>query len=140
MAAAISWDSRLDQLGVGLQPANVAPGQPYWRLIEARWADEQESGGRHHIFVNVLDEAGNRIIGQPVRVSWRDGFVIGRTEDKPPTEFSYNFQMYAAGNSYDVSIEGLPSDKVTGMGLGDIQRRTWKIHTSYFLTFQRTIR
>ncbi|NOZ30141.1 MAG: cyclic nucleotide-binding domain-containing protein [Chloroflexi bacterium] len=139
-AAAISWDGRLDQLGVGLRPANVAPGQPYWRLIEARWADERESEGRHHIFVNVLDEAGNRIVGQPIRIAWRDGSVIGKTEDKPPTEYSYNFQMYAAGNSYDVSIEGLPSDTVTGMGLGDIARRTWKIHTSFYLTFQRAVR
>ncbi|HEY65649.1 MAG TPA: cyclic nucleotide-binding domain-containing protein [Caldilineae bacterium] len=140
VAAAISWDSRLDLLGVGLRPANVAPGQPYWRLIEARWADERESEGRHHIFVNVLDENGKRIIGQPIRVSWRDGSVIGKTEGKPPTEYSYNFQMYAAGNSYDVSVEGLPSDTVTGMGLGDIERRTWKIHTSFYLTFQRAIR
>ncbi|MCD6290610.1 MAG: cyclic nucleotide-binding domain-containing protein [Anaerolineae bacterium] len=139
-AAAISWDGRLNQLGVGLIHANVAPGQPYWRLIEARWTDEKESEGRHHIYVNVLDEAGHRIIGQPIKVFWRSGSVTGKTEDKSPTEYSYNFQMYAAGNSYNVSVEGLPSDVVTGMGLGDITRRTWKIHTCFYLTFQRAIR
>ncbi len=140
VAAAIAWDGRLNQLGVGLQAANVAPGQPYWRLVEARWANEQESEGRHHIFVNVLDETGQRIIGQPIKVAWRDGAVTGVTEDKPLTEYSYNFQMYAAGNSYDLSVEGLPSDTVTGMGLGDIERRAWKIHTSFYLTFQRAVR
>ncbi len=140
VAASIVWDSRLDQLGVGLRPADVAPGQLYWRLVEARWADEQQSEGRHHIFVNVLDESGKRIIGQPIKVSWREGSVTGVTEDKPATEYSYNFQMYAAGNSYDLSVEGLPSDTVTGMGLGDIERRAWKIHTSFYLTFQRSRR
>ncbi len=139
-AASIAWDSRLDQLGVGVQPAQVAPGQPYWRLVEARWADEQQSEGRHPIYVNVLDESGRRVIGQPVRVSWREGSVTGVTEDKPAPEYSYNFQMYAAGNAYDVSVEGLPSDTVTGMGLGDIERRAWKIHTSFYLTFQRSVR
>ncbi|GAB4562132.1 MAG: hypothetical protein Kow0047_10000 [Anaerolineae bacterium] len=140
VAAAIAWDGRLDALGVGLRPANVAPGQPYYRLVEARWADEKESEGRHHIYVNVLDEAGNRLVGVPIKVAWRDGSVTGATENKPLTEYSYNFQMYAAGNSYDVSVEGLPSDVVTGMGLGDLERRDWKIHVSYFLTFQRTVR
>jgi CRP-like cAMP-binding protein len=139
-AASIVWDSRLDQLGVGIQPAHVAPEQPYWRLIEARWADEQQSKGQHHIYVNVLDESGKRVIGQPIKVSWREGSVTGTTEDKPETEYSYNFPMYAAGNAYDVSVEGLPSDTVTGMGLGDIERRAWKIHTSFYLTFQRSVR
>lgn len=140
VAASIAWDSRLDQLGVRVQPANVAPGQPYWRLVEARWADEQQSGGRHHIYVDVLDESGKRIIGQPIKVSWGEGAITGVTEDKPATEYSYNFQMYAAGNAYNVSVEGLPSDTVIGMGLGDIERRAWKIHTSFYLTFQRSTR
>lgn len=139
-AASIIWDSRLDQLGVKVQPANVPPGQPYWRLVEARWADEQQSEGRHHIYVNVLDESGKRIIGQPIKVSWGEGSITGATEDKPATEYSYNFQMYAAGNAYNVSVEGLPSDTVIGMGLGDIERRAWKIHTSFYLTFQRSTR
>lgn len=141
VAASIAWDSRLDQLGVVLRPAAVAPGQRYWRLIEARWANEEEAGGRHHIFVNVLDEAGNRIVGVPIKVLWRDGAVTGVTEDKAPGDYSYNFQMYAPGNSYDLAIDdGTPSDYVAGMGLGDIERRAWKIHVAYYLTFQRTTR
>lgn len=141
VAASIAWDSRLDQLGVVLRPASVAPGQTYWRLIEARWANEEEAGGRHHIFVNVLDEAGNRVVGVPIKVLWRDGAVTGVTENKAPGDYSYNFQMYAPGNSYDLAIDdGTPSDYVAGMGLGDIERRAWKIHVAYYLTFQRTTR
>jgi uncharacterized repeat protein (TIGR02543 family) len=39
------WDPRLDALGVTLEPAAVTPGEPYWRLVEGRWADEEGVGG-----------------------------------------------------------------------------------------------
>jgi len=132
-----TWDPRLDALGVRLEEAAVAPGQPYWRLVEARWANEQESQGKHHIYVNVLDENGERIIGQPVVVDWIDGQVVFKTEDKPKTECSCNFQMYTVLGAYNFFVQGLPSDKVLGMGLGTPEMPKWTIHTSFFLTFQR---
>lgn len=73
------WDPRLDQLGITVQPAGATSGQAYWRLVKARWQTEKESGGRHHIFINVLDETGNRTVGQPVRIQWADGMHIGAT-------------------------------------------------------------
>ncbi|NLE76374.1 MAG: cyclic nucleotide-binding domain-containing protein, partial [Chloroflexi bacterium] len=91
--APVSWDGRLDACGVRMEQAPVAPGQQYWRLVEARWANEQESQGKHHIYVNVLDEGGQRLIGQPVIVNWVDGQVTVMTEDKPKTEMSCNFGM-----------------------------------------------
>lgn len=139
-APARSWDGRLDQLGVGVQEASVAPGQPYWKLVEARWADEKEAQGKHNIYVNVLDESGQRIIGQPVVIAWRDGKDVKPTEDKPEPEYSFNFNMYATLGSYNVYIEGLPSDVLVGAGLGDLPRPQWKIHTCFYLTFQRSVR
>lgn len=136
--AARAWDSRLDQLGVRLQEANVSAGQQYWRLVDARWADERESGGKHHIYVEALDENGNRIVGQPIRVTWSEGSLSGVTENKAPPDYAYNFQMYAAGYAYNVSVDGAPSDQISGAGLGSIEQRTYGIHTSYYLTFQRT--
>jgi CRP-like cAMP-binding protein len=135
-----SWDGRLDQLGVTMALVNVNPGQQYWRLVDARWADENESGGRHHIFITVIDENGNRVVGQTVVVRWADGQEVHSTEDKPATEPNYNFQMYAAGQAYTAYLDGLPSDSVSGMGLGTIAQRTWKYHTSFYLTFQRATR
>jgi CRP-like cAMP-binding protein len=133
-----AWDPRLDRLGVALQEANVVSGQQYWRLIDARWADEIESGGKHHIYVEVLDESGNRIVGQPVMVTWPEGALAGTTEDKAAPDYAYNFQMYAAGYSYTVNVEDLPSDRLSGAGLGSIEQRNYGIHTSYYLTYQRT--
>lgn len=132
-----AWDSRLDQLGVTIQEASVSSGQQYWRLIDARWADEIQSGGKHHIYVETLDEGGNRVVGQPVMVTWGEGALSGLTEDKAPPDYAYNFQMYAAGYAYSVNVEGMPSDRLSGAGLGSIEQRTYGIHTSYYLTFQR---
>jgi CRP-like cAMP-binding protein len=132
-----AWDGRLDQLGVTVEEASVAPGQPYWRVVEARWADEVESGGKHHIYVEVLDENGSRVVGQPVTVWWGDGNHSGPTEDKAPPDFGWNFQMYAAGYAYSAKVEGLPSDVVKGAGMGSMEDRFKGIHTSYYFVFQK---
>lgn len=137
-AAQRAWDPRLDRLGVTLQEANVASGQQYWRLIDAHWADEAQSGGKHHIYVETLDENGNRVVGQPIMVTWPEGALSGVTENKTPPDYAYNFQMYAAGYAYTVNVDGMPSDRLSGAGLGSIEQRTYGIHTSYYLTFQRT--
>jgi CRP-like cAMP-binding protein len=136
-APARAWDGRLDQLGVVVEEAPVAPGQQYWRLIEARWADEQQSGGKHHIYVEVLDENGNRIVGQPVTVFWSDGSYTAGIEDKAPPDYGYNYMMYAAGNAYHVKVEGLPSDILRGAGMGDVERPKWGIHTSFYIVYKR---
>lgn len=132
-----AWDSRLDQLGTRVEEANVESGQQYWRLVEAIWWDEKEAGGKHHIYVELLDESGNRVVGNPVTVMWSDGVYTGPTEDKAWPDYGFNYQMYAAGNAYDVIVEGLPSDKFMGAGLGDLEKRMYGIHVAYLLTYQR---
>jgi CRP-like cAMP-binding protein len=136
-APARAWDPRLDRLGVKVEDAPAAPGQQYWKLIEARWADERESGGKHHIYVEVLDENGDRIVGHPVTVWWGDGSYTSGIEDKSPPDYGFNYMMYAAGNAYNIKVEGLPSDILYGAGMGDIERPDWGIHTSIYLTFRK---
>jgi len=134
------WDNRLDSLGVHLVPANVAPGQVYWRLVEARWANEEEAQGKHNIFINVLDENGERLVGETVVVEWMDGSATLKTEDKQPPEYSCNFAMYGTLGAYTVYVDGAPSDKIVGLGLGDIERPAMKIHTCFYLTFRRAVK
>jgi hypothetical protein len=55
------WDMRLSDRGVSIQTP-VTPG-PLWRVIMGRWEPEAEAGGRHHIYVDVLDEVGKRLAG-----------------------------------------------------------------------------
>jgi len=132
-----AWDPRLDQLGVTVEEANVPSGQPYWRLVEARWANEAEAGGTHHIYVELLDENGNRIVGHPVTVWWGEGATTGPTEDKAPPDYGFNFQMYAAGYAYNVKVEGMASDILHGAGMGSIEQRNYGIHVSYYLTYRK---
>ncbi len=133
------WDGRLDQLGVSVAEAGAGSGQTYWRLIDARWENEQEAGGKHHVYVEVLDESGQRITDQPVTVFWAGGGDTIRTENKPAPEYASNYPMFKAGNSYNAKVEGLPSDVVQGMGLGTPDMRFYTIHTNFLLTFQRTV-
>ena len=127
-------------VGLHVEDAQVAPGQQYWRLIEARWEDEQQAGGKHHIYVDVLDENGNRIVGQPVTVFWGDGNYTAPLEDKPAPDLGFNYQMYASGYAYNVKIEGLPSDIVRGAGMGDLANRFKGIHVAYYFIYQKAIK
>ena len=131
-----SLDGRLAELGVRVEPAPVAAGQSYWRLVEARWTNEKESGGKHSIYVNVLDADGNRALGQPVIVQWSNGNVVLPTRDLPPPDWSMNFGMYNVLGSYAVSVGGAPSDRIVGLGLGTVEEPAFTIHTCFYLTFQ----
>lgn len=133
-------DPRLPSLNVNIQPVGVRPGQSYWRLIAVRWENESQSGGGHSIFIDVLDEGGAKIIGQPIEIRWAGGGLTVFTEEKPLDEFAANFPMYNTLGSYAVSVAGLPSDTIVGMGLGSIDQPNFKVHTNFFLTFQRVTR
>lgn len=125
------WDSRLDDLNIGITPAAVKEGQSYWKVIAAEFQNDQEGGGRHHIYIEVLDEKGQRIIDQPVEIFWSTGSATVYTEDKPAPEYAANFPMYGVLGGYSLRIPGL-SETVTGMGLPG-----GKQHVVYNIIFQR---
>jgi hypothetical protein len=130
-------DPRLPALNVGIQEANVQPGQSYWHLVRAIWQNKEESGNDHTIYFEILDEHGSRMVGQPIEIRWQDGSLVVVTEDKPRPEYSANFPMFGTLGSYSVSVPGLPSDTVVGLGMGTPERPDFTIHTNFLLTFQR---
>ena len=136
MTLPLEWDSRLDALGVQLVRAQPAAGETCYRLVKAKWLSEAEAGGRHHIYVDVLDEEGKRILGQQVIVAYGDQTVFLVTEDKPYPELSCNMPMYAVLGTYRCQVEGV-SDVVTGLGMGSAELPGYKLHTCFELTFQR---
>ena len=123
-----------------LEPAVVAAGQRYWRLVEARWADEAQSAGRHSIFVNLLDAQGACAVGKPVLFQWADGQVVLAVEDRPATDWGADFGMYNTLGSYAVCVGGAPSDRVVGLGLGTADAPNFTVHTSFYLTFRLVCR
>jgi CRP-like cAMP-binding protein len=130
-------DPRLAAMNVNLVPAGVKPGQTYWRLVRVQWQNKEESGNDHTIYVNVLDENGNRLVGQQVEIRWPEGSLVIFTEDKPPHEYSSNFPMYGTLGSYSASVPGMPSDTLVGMGMGTAEQPHHTIHTNFLITFQR---
>ena len=130
----IDWDEALTRRGIKLIPHTPAPGESYWKLVEAHYWREKE-----HIFVRTLGEDGQPMAGAQVRFWWGEGrgdqATVKTTEVKPEWWMA-DYPMYAAGWSYSVEMLGHPSDRVTGLGLGTPEQPDWKIHVSWKLTFQ----
>lgn len=136
----IKWDSRLTERGAFLEPAVVVAGEGYWRLVEARWFDHNESEGRHHILIDSLDANGQRQSGVPIEIRWRDGSATVESEEKVGEPFAANYAMYALAPAYSAQpVDDAPADRVEGMGLGEIKEPHLAFHTSYGLTWRWTI-
>ncbi|MBN1660693.1 MAG: tetratricopeptide repeat protein [Anaerolineae bacterium] len=133
-------DPRLAGLGVYVAPVGTGEGQLHWRLVEARWANEQESAGKHSLFVEVLDLQGRRAVGQTVLVQWAGGVAPLPVKGDAPPGCGVDFGMYNTLGSYWVSVGGLPSDRITGLGLGTQESPHHTIHTSFYLTFRLAYR
>jgi murein DD-endopeptidase MepM/ murein hydrolase activator NlpD len=134
----VDWDPRLNARGVKVNAAQAEPGQQVWVVTKARWLDEQESGGRHHIYVDLRDEAGNRLVGVPLVVNWPSGSARIVTEAKPGEPYSANYPMSASRNEFSVRVDdGKPSQEVTGIGMGAETPGGFNagIHTSTAIVF-----
>jgi len=137
--APVEWDARLNTLNVKVVPATVTRGQTYWRLTKVRWASPEESGGNVNIFVETLNPAGQRMVGVTVVVE-NGGRTTLVTRDKTAPDWPADFVMHGGLGSYRVSVDGGASDQVTGLGLGTVEQPLITFHTSFYLTFQRTVK
>ena len=131
--------------GVNVEPAQVQPGKPFWMAVKIHHLTPEENGGRHHIFIDILDEEGNRIYGAQARVTWPGGSQVVAV-DKPPGEPGTNFPMWA-GQVCAVEVvwpsDGpLPSDRVIGLHTGhpDEAPGNTLFHHSFLVVFQKVTR
>jgi hypothetical protein len=128
-----------------LIPAQVQPGQGYWRLVQGQWFDEGEPpfGGQHHIFLDALDQSGKRQVGvrmQMASLDLKDILGTVTTEAKTGESYAANFPMYIVAPAYRVEpADGALADAVTGLGLGSIKVPDLPTLTSYGFTWQWTI-
>jgi hypothetical protein len=133
----LEWDYRVNVLEppVRLVKASVAPGDPYWRLVRLEWRKAGE-GGNTLIYITTINENGQPVWGQQVIVE-NGGHTVLYTDPKPGDPHGANFPMSNTLNSYQVFVGGdLPSERVTGMGLGEYLGGL--DHTSFILVFQRS--
>lgn len=129
------FDSRLVALGVRVSNAMVVPGLVYWKLTGATYLDAAESVGQSAIYISLVDEKGAPVDGQRVFQA-TDGTQIVMTTDgsgnaRQTMENSYLPEQGETGN-YSIWVDGLPSDRVTGLG------RPHNQPVSFRLTWQKT--
>ncbi len=139
----LDFDARLkDELNIIVEFASVANGAKYWKLVRAKYLPEgNEPGtaqGRVNMYYTVLDESGNSIPGQRVWQQWPDDRAAKSTGPDGVIDFnmsgdsSFDPKRGQRG-PYSAYVDGLPSDKVVGLGL-PLRR-----HVVYELTWRRAI-
>lgn len=135
---------------VRVQPAEVTAGTVYWRMIGVHHLAPDENRGRHHVFVEVLDEAGQRVRDPNLKMewTWEDSSESPITSplDKPHNEPAGNIPIHL---NMKVALwltgDGRASDRVTNLhaqhadepaASGDL----WNSygHHSFYVVFQRT--
>lgn len=101
-----------------------------WKCVHAQKLSEYDGGGNHSVYIDVINEDGQRIAKPNVSIEfgWGDGPRIANFE-KPEWEPGANY-MLSAGMNSSCTIKGhFPSDIVTNL-LGESG------HTSYYVVFQ----
>lgn len=113
------WDARLSDptqnppVMAHFEPAEVPPGATYLHADSVRYENDQESGGRHHIYVKApegvdvyaLDARGEKI---PFNEKYEDF-----DRDGQPERY-FEMPMWG-GNHYKVFAEGRPGTPYEGM-------------------------
>jgi len=131
-ARALYWDERLYAMRVYVAPADLSPGEGYWRLIEAVYEDDTQSGGNHNIYYTVKNASGNPQVGQTV---WQ-GWPTGSASDVTDALGQGDIAMWASyipeleSGPYRAWVDGT-SDTVHGMAL------PLNHHVNFLLTWQR---
>lgn len=128
--------------GVRVVVADVAPGVAYWRAVRVHHLTPAENGGRHHLFLDALDEAGDRIFGAQARVTW-PGDAQTITVEKPVGEPGANFPLWK-WQIVAVEMLGLPSDRVENLHTGHPDEPpgldNTLFHHSFAVDFQRSVK
>ncbi len=125
--------------GVLVKPAAVSPGQAYWRVVRVHHLTPEENRGRHHIFVEVLDEAGHRVTDARVRFLSEAGErVVGVQPDPRRPAVAFPMDRWQV---YDVEMEGLPSDRVIGLTAAHPEEAAGnpQFRHSFLLVWQRSV-
>lgn len=101
-----------------------------WKCVHVQKLSEFDGGGNHNVYIDVLNEDGQRIARPSVLVEfgWGDGPRITYFE-KPEWEPGANYMLSAGMDSRCAIKTNFPSDLVVDL-LGEHG------HTSYYVVFQ----
>jgi hypothetical protein len=144
------------KFGVRIVKAEVAEGETYWKLIGVHHLMPEENASKHNIYIECLDEQGNRLRNPIAWVGWTwEGRRPNERADpvpldKPDTETGGDIAIHF-GQKASVWIKGLnreandKSDRVENLHtahpdepLPDGRLLNTLGHHSFYLVFQRT--
>lgn len=142
--------NRATKYEVKVSRAQAAPGQPVWRVRGVWHLLPAENQGKHNIYVEVVDEQGNRINLARILVFNEAGARGFAETDKPANEPGTNTQM-GSNETVKIRVGGvrvgwelkdteIPSDTVENLHTrwADEPGGNTLGHHSYFVVFQRS--
>ncbi len=115
--------NQAEAYGVRIVPAQAAAGQEVWRVIGVRHLSPVENQGKHVIFVDAQDAAGQRRRDPNLRIGWTwEGRNPDRDRadpkalDKPDSEPAGNVDMFS-GQHIELWLQGdgIPSDHIANL-------------------------
>lgn len=134
--------------GVKVVPADMFAGEHYWKALAVRHLTPEENGRNHHVYVDVVDEAGQRVVDPQLQIRWDwegrrpDEVADPKPLDKPAGEPAGNVPMNT-GQVVSLLIggDGLASDVVSGMHTNwpDEGAGNTRGHHSFYVRFQRVV-
>ncbi|NOZ49845.1 MAG: hypothetical protein GXP37_07315 [Chloroflexi bacterium] len=124
---------------VRIVAAEVTHGATYWKVIRVHHLTPEENQGRHHIFIDALDEEGLRLYGAKVLIEW-DGGSETVVIDKPATEPGANLPMWKWQVCAAAMLD-MPSDRVENLRTDhpDEGSGNTLFHHSFEIVFQRAV-
>jgi hypothetical protein len=142
--------------GVRIMEAAIPEGEVYWRVIGIHHLYPRENFGNHHVYLEAVDENGQRIKNPYAWAGWTwEGRQPGQRADpvildKPPYEAAGNIALHIQ-QTVEVWIKGLsptanePSDHVANLHtrhpdepLEDGSLLNSIGHHSFYVVFQRS--
>ena len=147
-----------EKYNVIIAPADVQPGEKYWKAIGVHHLLPLENWSNHHVYIDALDQSGNRI-SQPI--AWVGWTWEDRQPSEPARPVGVDKPDYEAGSNISIDknqivslwINGrhpnaqAKSDKVINIRTthpdeplpdGSLHN-TWG-HHSFYVVFQETIK
>ncbi len=132
--------------GVAIQSAGVAAGATYWKAVGIHHLTPDENRSRHNIFVDALNESGQRVKEASVAWNWEGNAnpPTPKRLDKPANEPGMDIPIF--DGVFRLWIDGgEPSDVVTGIHSRHADERNGRDeilnsfgHHSFYVVFQRT--
>ncbi|NPA91493.1 MAG: hypothetical protein GXO55_08605 [Chloroflexi bacterium] len=99
--------------GVLILPAQVRPGQAYWRVLRVHHLTPEENRGDRALFLDVVDEEGRRVPGARVRVIGPQGareYTLQPDEKAPGVRVEMERWVF-----YEAEVADGPSERVAAL-------------------------